>query len=151
MSRKPSFEAVFDNPRPTIGVVEYDNELSMPMTEAVRKMGGMKGLFIPGITAEEFKNGSLEAVEDLISSGEVYDVTLRNTSTQPEQRWIPCEERLPEKKDYYLVTYDGEIHGDDGKRFTSIEYWTGKKWSEMTVYAWAPLPEPYKEGSENDG
>ena len=37
-----------------------------------------KGLFLPGVTVEEFKNGSLEAVEDLISSGEVYDVTLRN-------------------------------------------------------------------------
>lgn len=34
----------------------------------------MKGLFIPGITAEMFKNGCLESIEALMAEGEIYDV-----------------------------------------------------------------------------
>ncbi len=34
----------------------------------------MKGVFIPGITAEMFKNGCLESIEELMAEGEVYDI-----------------------------------------------------------------------------
>lgn len=34
----------------------------------------MKGLFIPGITAEMFRNGCLESIEALMAEGEIYDV-----------------------------------------------------------------------------
>lgn len=34
----------------------------------------MKGLFIPEITAEEFRNGCLESIEALMAEGEIYDM-----------------------------------------------------------------------------
>ena len=34
----------------------------------------MKGLFIPEITAEMFRNGCLEAIETLIAEGKIYDI-----------------------------------------------------------------------------
>ena len=34
----------------------------------------MKGLFIPGITAEMFRNGCLESIEALMAKGEIYDI-----------------------------------------------------------------------------
>ena len=34
----------------------------------------MKGLFIPGITVEMFRNGSLEGVAELMADGEIYDI-----------------------------------------------------------------------------
>ena len=34
----------------------------------------MKGLFIPEITAEMFRNGCLESIEALMAEGEIYDV-----------------------------------------------------------------------------
>lgn len=34
----------------------------------------MKGLFIPEITAEMFRNGCLESIESLMAEGEIYDI-----------------------------------------------------------------------------
>ena len=41
-----------------------------------------KGVFIPDITVEMFRNASLEGVEDLLASGEMEDISL--PSAQPE-------------------------------------------------------------------
>lgn len=37
----------------------------------------MKGLFIPGITAEMFRNGCLESIEALMAEGEIYDIDYK--------------------------------------------------------------------------
>lgn len=37
----------------------------------------MKGLFIPGITAEMFRSGCLESIENLMAEGELIDVDIR--------------------------------------------------------------------------
>lgn len=58
-------------------------------------------------------------------------------SAQPEPKWIPCSERLPEKDGYYLTTtMYYQVYRD---------YWNGDNWdrTEMII-AWMPLPEPYK-------
>lgn len=34
----------------------------------------MKGLFIPEITTEMFRNGCLESIEALMAEGEIYDI-----------------------------------------------------------------------------
>lgn len=46
----------------------------------------MKGLFIPEITAEMFRNGCLESIEALMAEGEIYDIDY-----EPERKtgeWI---------------------------------------------------------------
>lgn len=72
---------------------------------------------------------------------------------QPEQRWIPCSERLPEESGQYLITVkykpvDGyeDIYAEHGE-------WNGEKWDMFcfghcgeveNIIAWMPLPEPYR-------
>jgi len=41
----------------------------------------MKGLFIPEITAEMFRNGCLESIEALMAEGKIYDIDY-----EPEQK-----------------------------------------------------------------
>lgn len=88
-------------------------------------------------------------------------------SAQPEQRWILCSERLPEEKDagilkklgaekrseYVLATV--EVKGErmtvtactyDGKWDWNMKY----AFPDFKVVAWMPLPEPYKEGAEEE-
>lgn len=48
----------------------------------------MKGLFIPGITVEMFRNGCLESIEALMAEGELHDIDYR--AEQPE----PCEDAV---------------------------------------------------------
>ena len=63
-------------------------------------------------------------------------------SAQPEQQWISCSERLPEKPNVYTVTDSNDrvvrfvFTGTDSSR----EYW------KRCAKAWMPLPEPYKGG-----
>ena len=40
----------------------------------------MKGLFIPDITAEMFRNGCLESIEELMARGEMFDVEVPDTN-----------------------------------------------------------------------
>ena len=72
-------------------------------------------------------------------------------SVQPEQRWIPVSERLPETDTDVLVTngigtYVGWIDPEDKDwRVDSvIEYFM------KDIVAWMPLPEPYKAESEGE-
>ena len=46
----------------------------------------MKGIFIPEITAEMFKNGCLESIEALMAEGEIYDIEY---SPRKTGKWIP--------------------------------------------------------------
>lgn len=123
----------------------------------------MKGLFIPGITAEMFRNGCMESIEALMAEGEIYDIEYL--------RWIPVteheiteEER--EKEGYpsewvvhldCILPEDGEeilITTKNGYVEKDTAYWddgcyldNGYDWVDDVV-AWMPLPEPYKAESE---
>ena len=58
-------------------------------------------------------------------------------SVQPESNWIPCSERLPEKRGFYLTTTkDKAVYCD---------HWNEDNFdrTEMVI-AWMPLPAPYK-------
>lgn len=46
----------------------------------------MKGLFIPEITVEMFRNGCLESIETLMTEGEVYDIEYDPKSEEPERK-----------------------------------------------------------------
>jgi len=78
---------------------------------------------------------------DQIVIADVVDAAVaigRLPSAQPEQRWIPCSERLPEERGFYLTTTkDKAVYCD---------YWNEDNFdrTEMVI-AWKPLPEPYRE------
>ncbi len=72
-------------------------------------------------------------------------------SAQPEQRWIPCSERLPEEgcdvlvceKNYrniYTAYYDSAYGWITFDLCKDECFWT-----HLDIIAWMPLPEPYTE------
>jgi hypothetical protein len=82
-------------------------------------------------------------------------------SAQPEQRWIPCSERLPDE-DYWTganFQYSADVlmtvyNAEDEETIIDYGHTVGGSWysdttdcfvpSEWEVVAWMPLPEPWK-------
>lgn len=85
---------------------------------------------------------------------------LGRQSVQPEQKWIPCSERLPEENGQYLITIKYK-HVNNSYEDIYAEHgeWLDGEWDMFCfghcgevedIIAWMPLPEsPYKE--ERDG
>lgn len=76
-------------------------------------------------------------------------------SAQPEQRWIPCSERLPEENGQYLITVKYEHEEGYNDIYAEHGDWSDGKWDMFcfghcgkveSIIAWMPLPEPYVEG-----
>ena len=67
-------------------------------------------------------------------------------SAQPEQRWIPCSERLPDDDRTKVVTL---ANGNaEAGYYSNGDWWCiGDTISleNPIVIAWMPLPEPYRE------
>lgn len=92
-------------------------------------------------STESYTNGLTDA----------YNLILQLPSAQPEQRWVPCSEGLPDEHDVVNVT---TIYGDVMSGFLSGVWWylyysNGEDGEDMVyqkreVIAWQPLPEPYK-------
>ena len=89
-------------------------------------------------------------------------ITGELPSAQPEQRWNPCSERLPEEKDAGILKKLGTEKKSEyviatvevkGERMTVTACTYDGKWDwnmkyafpDFKVVAWMPLPEPYKE------
>ena len=78
-------------------------------------------------------------------------------SVQPEQKWIPVSERLPNREEY--IKNNGLFNVSDGNRSYSewFDIYDKQRFGEPTMYgfrvdrcviAWMPLPEPWKAESE---
>ena len=118
----------------------------------------MKGLFIPGITSEMFRNGCLESIEELMTEGEIYDIEY--------SRWIPVSEKLPEVNQRVLVTSYGRVcyammisaDANSGHPVFKLqdslnervvcETTVHNEFTTSRIKAWMPLPEPYEAESE---
>lgn len=77
------------------------------------------------------------------------DLKQRIFKLESEQKWISCNERLPESDGRYLVTYERY----NEYRVTVDEYRKKQKGNYgflfvKYVIAWMPLPEPYRSGNE---
>ena len=75
-------------------------------------------------------------------------------SAQPEQKWIPCSERLPESKPEDLEYPTVIACCEDGEVMTACYYESTKEWGIGEYYdrkinpvAWMPLPSPDREDS----
>lgn len=87
-------------------------------------------------------------------------------SAQPEQRWIPCNDRMPDEDywtganfqysaDVLMTVYNAEDeetiidygHTADGSWYSDTTDGLVPPW--WKVLAWMPLPEPYKEVEQN--
>lgn len=68
--------------------------------------------------------------------------TDKDVEIQPDCKWIPCSERLPEKSTCCIVTAISKVTGN---RIIDFCYFVLDHWVyESTVVAWMPLPEVYK-------
>ena len=62
-------------------------------------------------------------------------------SAQPEQRWIPVSERMPEPRiDVWCNSDMGQMVGYYDEY---AETWYGRDYLELIVTAWMPLPPAY--------
>lgn len=68
-------------------------------------------------------------------------------SAEPEPKWIPVSERLPEEKEMVLITNNkGHVRcGQYQGTFDDKNYrWWWKHNTLEEVIAWMPLPEPWR-------
>ena len=73
---------------------------------------------------------------------DVYDAP----SAEPERKWIPVSEALPEKKEMVLITNNkGHVKcGQYQGTFDAKNLWWWKHNTLEKVLAWMPLPEPWR-------
>lgn len=100
------------------------------------------------IDADELKKDLTRFYDNEVTAKQLID---EQPTIEPEQRWTPCSERLPEIDKDVLVT-DGESclvcslfespDIEDGLYQWEDDY---GHWHEFETWvAWMPLPEPYK-------
>lgn len=97
---------------------------------------------------------------------EVYQAMNDIPSAEPDQKWIPVTERLPEDKDWYLGIFKESDTGFcisvpfvcyyAGRKtmITTKDYWILRGYDDIYSFseyfrnlecaAWMPLPEPYR-------
>ena len=101
------------------------------------------------------RKAAIEAMEKsewgyLWECEQVINVVKALPSVEPERKWIPVTERLPEYGERVLTTTEA---GNRGKKVRSGTYTkslfqcdNGDVWTvtDKEVIAWMPLPEPYR-------
>ena len=120
----------------------------------------MKGLFIPGITSEIFRNGCLESIEALMAEGEIYDIEY---SPWIHVKFRPLTDEEQEEHPDYCYMADCQMPDDGEEILVSTKYGTVEKdesgyddgyyldsgydW-QTDIVAWMPLPPKYMEEVE---
>ena len=97
------------------------------------------------VAHEAHGEGQVVWSDNLINVTDAMNVLRDLPSAQPEQRWIPVTERLPEEGEIVLTQAKFK---DDVKMAVSsridYNYWTTWGTRDINIIAWMPLPEPYK-------
>ena len=110
------------------------------------------------------KQEAIDLLDNLIgmiedNHGSDYDSAIRMAIDALKPQWIPCSERLPYaeygESDNVLATCGHRDVEDGSFRWIKTLYFNGGNWCYPAgetylekVYAWMPLPEPYKEGND---
>lgn len=104
------------------------------------------------VAHEAHGEGQVVWSDNLINVIDAMNVLRDLPSVQPEQRWIPVEERFPEPWDLVLVTdrcKDVRVcqmhHNSSDGWYDECDNWM---YFNTSVIAWMPLPEPYQEGEQ---
>ena len=86
---------------------------------------------------------------EYITAYDVVQDCIGIVEKQPKTDWIPCEERLPSEKGFYLATVKRESKLEVFCLFYQKEYWLCDQEEIGKIIAWTNLPQPYKkEGAE---
>lgn len=73
---------------------------------------------------------------------EIINLAISALEKQEQDRWIPCDERLPEKEGCYLVT----VKNDHKRKYSKTAWYSGDGWfARQDIIAWRLTPEPYTE------
>ena len=109
-----------------------------------------------GLSERTRKYGGDHSGYDTRMLYEIQDILEELPPAQPEQRWIPCSERLPDEG-YVLISKKPKKYFDGGRCVTiaiRMEDPRSRKvnWRDIgfgvipddNVLAWTPLPEPYR-------
>lgn len=87
----------------------------------------------------------MDVIHSMDYCDDILEMIESQPTIQPEQRWIPCSERLPDNDEPVLIS---NSHG------VTKAWWNGRFWTSIavkkykTVTAWMPLPEPYNGGTK---
>lgn len=116
------------------------------VSEQVKELRKYAGFFkddrIDGNLSPIFKNAA-DTIEALSAN-------LQAANMKNDGGWIPCEDRLPDKTGTYLTTsriYFVPDHVDEPDNYIGVEMTRFSEkfgWSGEEVFAWQPLPEPYR-------
>lgn len=114
------------------------------------------------------RQAAINTVRKSKDKSEAHRMLIQLPSAQPEQRWIPCSERIPEKYGEYRITWTTSA---SEKRFVGdCEYEVYSEWDavrggfkgqwlledyikaypDVHVIAWKPLEEPYRPEGEKE-
>ncbi len=102
-------------------------------------------------------DGSHPADEEIFREQEIFADCIKTLeilpSAQPEPRWIPVSERLPEPRvDVWVNSDIGQIQGyyEEHIGIWYASFGQGRDYLELIVTAWMPLPEPYRAERRTD-
>ena len=134
------------------------------MNDCISRQAAIDALakFVPFAICDESTESYTNGLTD------AYYLILKLPSAQPELRWIPCSERLPEIKQHVLLSCYGRViygrmiskDGNGGypvfeicdsvgeKRPIVLETTVHSEFTTSRIIAWMPLPEPYKTESD---